>query len=138
MNKIRVSLDGEGFRDKPKDEAISKISNRIGTSTVGLRPISNDMKKFAHVVGCRGCTFCPATFKDGKRSKENFEQQQIFALDVDNKNQARRISLEEVRARDCLKTVKVTRQGYRQDRQQHGSKGLSSRIWWQSGGCFSV
>ena len=97
MNKIRVSLDGEGFRDKPKDEAISKISNRIGTSTVGLRPISNDMKKFAHVVGRSGCTFCPATFKDGKRSKENFEQQQIFALDVDNKDQDRRISLEELK-----------------------------------------
>ena len=38
--------------------------------------------------------------------------------------------------RVCFKTVKVTRQGYRQDRQQHGNKELSSRIWWQSGGCF--
>ena len=99
MHKIRVSLDGEGFRDKPKDEAISKISNRIGESTVGLRPISNDMKKFARFVGCSGCTFCPATFKDGKRSKENFEQQQIFALDFDNKDQDRRISLEELKTR---------------------------------------
>ena len=38
--------------------------------------------------------------------------------------------------RVCLKTVKVTRQGYRQDRQQHGNRELSSHIWWQSGGCF--
>lgn len=41
-------------------------------------------------------------------------------------------------ARVCLKTVKVTRQGYRQGRPQPGNKGLSSHIWWQSGGCFSV
>ena len=41
-----------------------------------------------------------------------------------------------INPRVCLKTVKVTRQGYRQDRQQPGNKGLSSRIWWQSGGCF--
>ena len=38
--------------------------------------------------------------------------------------------------RVCFKTVKVTRQGYRQDRQQHGNKEFSSRVWWQSGGCF--
>ena len=40
--------------------------------------------------------------------------------------------------RDCFKTVKVTRQGYRQGRPQPGNRELSSHIWWQSGGCFSV
>lgn len=99
MNKISVSLDGEGFRDKPTSETIGKISNRIGESIVELSSISDDMKKFAFVVGRAGCTFCPATFKDGKRSKDHFEQQQMFALDFDNKDPARSISFEGVKAR---------------------------------------
>ncbi len=48
----------------------------------------------------------------------------------------KRFQVTPVSRRVCLKTVKVTRQGYRQDRQQPGNKGLSSHIWWQSGGCF--
>lgn len=100
MNNIRVSLDGEGFQDKPSDEAtLRRINNRIGASIVELRPISNDMKKFALVVGRGGYTFCPATFKDGKRSKDHFEQQQMFALDFDNKDPDRKVSLEDVKAR---------------------------------------
>lgn len=99
MDKIKVSLDGKGFRDKPTSETIGKISSRIGKSIVELRPISDDMKKFALVVGRAGCTFCPATFKDGKRNKDHFEQQQMFALDFDNKDPGRRVSLEEVKAR---------------------------------------
>ena len=97
MDKIKVSLDEEGFRDKPKDEAIGKISNRIGASIKEVSCIN--MKKFALVVGRGGYTFCPATFKNGKRSKDNFEQQQMFALDFDNKDPNRRVSLEEVKAR---------------------------------------
>ena len=71
MDKIKVSLDEEGFRDKPKDEAIGKISSRIGASIKEVSCIN--MKKFALVVGRGGYTFCPATFKNGKRSKDNFE-----------------------------------------------------------------
>lgn len=97
MDKIKVSLDEEGFRDKPKDEAIGKISSRIGASIKEVSRIN--MKKFALVVGRGGYTFCPATFKDGKRSKDHFEQQQMFALDFDNKDPNRRVSLEEVKAR---------------------------------------
>ena len=97
MDKIKVSLDEEGFRDKPKDEAIGKISSRIGASIKEVSRIN--MKKFALVVGRGGYTFCPATFKDGKRSKDHFEQQQMFALDFDNKDPARSISFEGVRAR---------------------------------------
>lgn len=97
MDKIKVSLDEEGFRDKPKDEAIGKISSRIGASIKEVSCIN--MKKFALIVGRGGYTFCPATFKDGKRSKDSFEQQQMFALDFDNKDSSRRVSLEDVKAR---------------------------------------
>ena len=36
MDKIKVSLDGKGFRDKPTSETIGKISSRIGKSIVEL------------------------------------------------------------------------------------------------------
>ena len=55
MDKIKVSLDEEGFRDKPKDEAIGKISSRIGASIKEVSCIN--MKKFALVVGRGGYTF---------------------------------------------------------------------------------
>ena len=42
------------------------------------------------------------------------------------------------RSRVCFKTIKVTKQGYKQDRQQRENKELSSHIWWQNGGCFSA
>lgn len=51
MNKIRVSLDCEGFRDKPTSKTIGKISNRIGADIMEFNPVSDDMKKFALVVG---------------------------------------------------------------------------------------
>jgi len=40
-----------------------------------------------------GSRFCPATFRNSKRRKENFEQMQLFPLDFDGKNP---ISLKEV------------------------------------------
>ena len=48
----------------------------------------------------------------------------------------------QTRPRVCFKTIKVTKQGYRQDRQQRENRVLSShiwwQIWWQNGGCFSA
>lgn len=40
--------------------------------------------------------------------------------------------------RVCFKTIKVTKRGYRQDRQQRENRVLSSHTWWQNGGCFSA
>ena len=41
-------------------------------------------------------------------------------------------------ARVCFKTIKVTKRGYRQDRQQRENRVLSSHTWWQNGGRFSA
>ena len=38
--------------------------------------------------------------------------------------------------RVCFKTIRVTKQGNRQGRQQHEKRVPSSHIWWQNGGCF--
>lgn len=99
MNRIKVSLDREEFWNKPKNEEISRISDRIAKSIKELAPTVSDINEFALSVGCDGHTFCPATFKDNKRNKENFEQQQLFALDFDNKDPGNTVSFEDVKKR---------------------------------------
>ena len=39
-------------------------------------------------------------------------------------------------ARVCFKTIKVTKQGYRQGKHRHENREPSSHIWWQYDGCF--
>ena len=43
------------------------------------------MEKLAEQIGTLGKTFCLATFKNGKKSRDDFEQMQLFALYFDNK-----------------------------------------------------
>lgn len=97
MNKIKVSLDREKFWSKPTERDIPRINQRIGRSVRELS--STDIREFAEKIGIDGHTFCPATFKDGIRNKENFEQQQFFALDFDNKDLNKKISFEEIKDR---------------------------------------
>ena len=99
MNKIKVSLDRESFWEKPEKADIPKISSRIAKSVKELKCSLQDIKAFADSVGVGGHTFCPASFKDGCRKQDNFEQQQFFALDFDNKDDGKTVSFEEVRKR---------------------------------------
>ncbi len=99
MDKIKLSLDREPFWQKPEKDAILKINNRIGGAAKELEPTSKEIRAFAERVGIDGQTFCPASFKEGRRKQENFEQQQFFALDFDNKEAGKRISFEDVQKR---------------------------------------
>jgi hypothetical protein len=92
MSKIKFSLDNQCYQSKPADEDAAKISNRIGRLIKELH--LSRLRASALDISLDGRTFCPATFKDGKRSKESFEQQQLFALDFDGG-----ISFEEVKTR---------------------------------------
>lgn len=97
MNEIRVSFDRQVFLSKPTEDYTPVISNRIGRYAKQLRP--DEIRSFAFDVSLDGHTFCPATFKDGKRNKENFEQQQFLALDFDNKDPDTKVSFESIKAR---------------------------------------
>ena len=65
------------------------------------------VRKLAEKIGADGHTFCPATFKNGIRKKENFEQQQFFALDFDNKDQNKKVTFEEIKNRSDLYEMPV-------------------------------
>ena len=98
MTSIKVSVDKENFSSKPEGADAARISVRIGSEENMLK-YPDDFIKFAHCVSTKGNTFCTATFKDGRKCKENFEQQQMFALDFDNKDDEHRVSFEDVKMR---------------------------------------
>jgi hypothetical protein len=79
---IEISLDSVQYKIKPKDYEIAIISKRIASNKQALRN-PNDVKDFAEQVGQQGYTFCPATFNNGVRNLDNFEQLQLLALDFD-------------------------------------------------------
>lgn len=81
MNSIKVSLDSTQYSSKPKDGEIGKISNRIARYKTTVNP--DNMESFVKAVGEHGQTFCQATFANGTRKKDSFEQMQLFVLDFD-------------------------------------------------------
>lgn len=97
MSTIKVSLDKEMFWSKPNQQETAIISMRIAEKARTLE--LQKMNEFVESITLDGHTFCPATFKGGKRSKDNFEQQQMFALDFDNKDPDRTVSFEDVKDR---------------------------------------
>lgn len=98
MDKIKLSLDNESFYLKPNQRKVSAISKRIGGSPIQLSG-PEEINKVISKIGAHGYTFSPATFKNGQRKKENFEQQQLFVLDFDNKESNKTISFEEAKIR---------------------------------------
>ena len=97
MNTIKISYDDQGYRVKPSGDEVGRISNKIARSARKFD--RGELKRVITKIGSEGCTFCPATFKNGKRNKDNFEQQQLFALDFDNKDPGRKVSFEDMKKR---------------------------------------
>ena len=97
MNMIKVSIDSQKYQSKPSGDDIRYISSRIARSARSVNP--DGLKKVVSQIGNNGCTFSPATFKNGKRSRDNFEQQQLFVLDFDNKDPRNKITFDEVKER---------------------------------------
>lgn len=98
MKEIKICLDTKSFKEKPDKLNISLISNRIAGSDICLDS-PESVSTFVQNVALRGHTFCPATFNGSKRCKDSFEQQQLFALDFDNKNADAFVSFEEIKKR---------------------------------------
>ena len=81
MDRVKVSMDYIGNSTKPSGDMAARINNRVGKNVEHLKSANFD--EFTYKVGKCGYTFCPATFKDGKRRRENFEQLQLLVLDFD-------------------------------------------------------
>ena len=105
MSTIKISYDEQNFRSKPSGKEIRQINNRIAASVRELD--QNELKETIKRIGSKGCTFSPATFKNGVRNKDNFEQQQLFALDFDNKDPKKKITFDDVKERAALYELPV-------------------------------
>ncbi|PEA23868.1 hypothetical protein CN923_13625 [Bacillus cereus] len=79
---MKIILDNVEYSSKPSGREIGLINNRI----IRCNAIEIDAAKLAEEV-TKGKTFIPATFKfigdSIKRSKANWESQQVIALDFD-------------------------------------------------------
>ena len=71
-----VSFYGKQFQHKPDGKETSLITSK-------LKPTILTYDFLADRVGNHGCTFAPAVF-DGARKSENFMEQQLFAVDMDD------------------------------------------------------
>ena len=92
MGTIKISLDKVQYKNKPEGGDIGRISNSIA-SNIEYVNIDN-INDFAKRIGEMGCSWCPATFTNGRRTIETFEQMQFLVLDFDNG-----ITFEKVKAR---------------------------------------
>lgn len=98
MSKIKVSCDlSLTFNKKPNSMETAKITSQLPKHTLELN--SNNLKEISRRIGEDGVPFCPATFINGSRKSENFEQLQFLALDFDNKNPDKKLSFDEVKKR---------------------------------------
>lgn len=79
--KVRLCLDRVAYTEKRKAKAeIQMINKRILESETEVT-----LKELAECVGKRGCTFSPSTYQSKKnRTKENFKEMQVVALDFDS------------------------------------------------------
>ena len=84
--KYNISFYGKQYQNKPSGAEISKISKQLKNTCLSYDFI-------AHKVGECGCTFTPAVF-EGTRKSDNFTEQQLFAIDIDNN-----VTFNEIQAR---------------------------------------
>lgn len=83
MNKIKLSLDTVQLKNPLNSCGRDMVESWIAERRESFRV--KDMEKLAEQVGALGRTFCLATFKNGKKSIDDFEQMQLFALYFDNR-----------------------------------------------------
>lgn len=84
---ILFSIDIHPYLSKPDRTEAARINNRIGQNTEAVELMQ--LPELITKVGEEGYTIAPGVFKDGKRSKDNFLQQQLFMLDFDNSDSRR-------------------------------------------------
>ena len=72
-----IKIDKEGYSSKPTEFGL--INNRL----ISCEAECIEWSDFCDLVGNKGHAFLTADFHNGKRNKENFKSQQIFALDFD-------------------------------------------------------
>lgn len=90
MNDFKVSFNKYPSKAPPNSKEIEMLNSFTADNAVAIN--RDSIQSFADMVGNKGCSFCPATFNGGVKSKETFDQSQLLALYFDSMD----ISLAEV------------------------------------------
>lgn len=96
MKKFKVSINDIPNKVEPCNAAMKVYDTYIADNAELVK--RDNIRTFVERVGSKGHTFCPSTFKNGVKSRETFEQSQLFVLyfdSLENKN----TSFEKMKAR---------------------------------------
>ncbi len=77
--KIKLMIDETIYKEKPTGAEIGKIQNRLGQPSA-LKEVT--IEQLCSYIE-KGCTFCPGVTVGGMKN-ENWRQQQLICVDVDN------------------------------------------------------
>lgn len=88
--KIKLLVDNKPYTSKPDSKETACIKNRLA------RPEAEKEYKINEIVECigKGYTFTPAVLENGTKN-ENWVQQQLFCLDIDNEAEGEILTPEE-------------------------------------------
>ena len=78
INKVKLCLDSEQYKEKPSKSDMARISKRIAGQQVEVT-----IEDFASAMVAGQC-FTPACFEGDNRTNEAWNNQQVFALDFDS------------------------------------------------------
>ena len=96
MSSFNISIHLRAFKDAPNEADMKAIDSFIAKQAQSIT--TKELVPFIRAVGERGFVFCPSTFKDGIKSRETFEQTQLFVLTFDNENNEK-LSFKRIKAR---------------------------------------
>ena len=81
MNQFKVSITKNRYGDILSQAELRSMDVPIAKTSCMIT--DNNFKEFVKLVGKKGYPFCPATFKEGIKSKKTFVQSQVLALYFD-------------------------------------------------------
>ena len=85
---ITFSFDNCSYSTKPSHDEARIIQSRLGRNMKSVEV--NDLPETINMVGAHGYSIAPGIFRNGKKTKDNFIQQQLFMLDFDNTDSEKR------------------------------------------------
>ena len=96
MSKFKISIYAKTFKDRLVEAEMKAIDSFIADKSIVVN--GDNCAALMSAVGKRGCVFCPSTFKDSIKSRETFEQAQLFVLTFDNAS-TEKISFNKIKGR---------------------------------------
>jgi len=100
MNKITLHIDSQAYNQKPKNE-VFKIKPRLQSPNTKKQVTLSELANFIE----KGCCISPAVMKGGAKA-DNWDNQQLFLVDIDN-DKADKPILTIEKALDICKSKKV-------------------------------